>query len=45
MPSAGAVTANGVAIATRDGATITDEATLTITATEAAEIVLVDVLA
>lgn len=45
VPSTGAVTANGVPIATRDGATITDEPTLTITATEAAEIVLVDALA
>jgi len=34
-----------VAIGTRDGATIAEETTLTITATEAAEIVLVDALA
>jgi redox-sensitive bicupin YhaK (pirin superfamily) len=43
VPSTGAVTVNGVAVGTRDGATISDEAELLITATEDAELVLVDV--
>ncbi len=42
-PASGAVTVNGVAVATRDGAAITGETELAITATEAAELVLVDV--
>ena len=45
VPSIGTVTVNGVAVDTRDGATIADEASITITAGVAAEIVLVDVLA
>ena len=44
VPSAGAVTVNGTLVATRDGATIADEAQVTIAAGEGAEIVLVDVL-
>jgi len=43
VPSTGAVTVNGVTVATRDGATISDAGPLSITATEDAEIVLVDV--
>jgi redox-sensitive bicupin YhaK (pirin superfamily) len=38
----GAVTVNGVALGTRDGAAITGETVLTITATEDAELVLVE---
>ena len=38
----GAVTVNGVALGTRDGAAVTGEAALAITATEAAELVLVE---
>ncbi len=38
----GAVTVNGVALGTRDGAAVTGEAALTITATEDAELVLVE---
>jgi redox-sensitive bicupin YhaK (pirin superfamily) len=38
----GSVTVNGVALDARDGAAIKDEATLTITASEDAEVVLVD---
>ena len=45
VPSTGTVTINGTTVATRDGATITDEAKITITASQPAEIVLVDVLA
>ena len=44
VPSTGSVTVNGTKVNTRDGATITDEGTLTITADETAEVVLVDVL-
>jgi redox-sensitive bicupin YhaK (pirin superfamily) len=43
VPATGAVTVNGVAVNTRDGATITGETELAITATEDAEVVLVDV--
>jgi quercetin 2,3-dioxygenase len=43
VPASGAVTVNGVAVGTRDGAAITDETELAITATEDAELVLVDV--
>ena len=44
VPSTGSVTVNGTKVNTRDGATISDEGTLTITADETAEVVLVDVL-
>ena len=44
VPSAGSVTVNGTPVSTRDGATITAETQLTISASEAAEIVFVDVL-
>jgi redox-sensitive bicupin YhaK (pirin superfamily) len=44
VPSTGSVTVNGTKVNTRDGATITGEDTLTITADESAEVVLVDVL-
>ena len=43
MPASGAVTVNGVMLGTRDGAAVRDETGLAITATEDAEIVLVDV--
>jgi redox-sensitive bicupin YhaK (pirin superfamily) len=43
VPATGAVTVNGVAVNTRDGATITGENELAITATDDAEVVLVDV--
>lgn len=43
VPAKGAATVNGVAVSTRDGAAIADESTLTVTATEDAELVLVDV--
>jgi quercetin 2,3-dioxygenase len=43
VPATGAVTVNGVALSTRDGAAITGETELEITATEDAEVVLVDV--
>lgn len=43
VPATGRVTVNGVAVNTRDGATITGETTLTITAIEESEVVLVDV--
>lgn len=43
VPATGAVTVNGVAVNTRDGATITGETTLEIVATEDAEVVMVDV--
>ena len=43
VPATGAVTVNGVAVHTRDGATITDETELRIEATEDAEVVVVDV--
>lgn len=45
VPSTGAVTVNGTQVATRDGATISGEDELVITATEDAELVLVDVTA
>ncbi len=45
VPATGAVTVNGVAVNTRDGAAIRDEAELTITAKEDAELVLVEVKA
>jgi redox-sensitive bicupin YhaK (pirin superfamily) len=45
VPSTGAVTVNGIAVNTRDGATISGEGELAITATADAEIVLVDVTA
>ena len=45
VPSTGTVTVNGVAVNTRDGATITGEDVVAITATEDAELVLVDVAA
>lgn len=38
----GSVTVNGVALGTRDGAAVTDESALTITASEDAEVVLVE---
>ncbi|MCX7376375.1 MAG: pirin family protein [Alphaproteobacteria bacterium] len=44
VPSTGSVTVNGTKVNTRDGATITGEDILTITADETAEVVLVDVL-
>ncbi len=44
VPATGAVTVNGTTISTRDGAAITGETDLTITATEDAEVVLVDVV-
>jgi hypothetical protein len=43
VPASGAVSVNGVAVGTRDGAAITGETELAITATEDAELVLVDV--
>jgi quercetin 2,3-dioxygenase len=43
VPATGSVTVNGVALSTRDGAAITGETELEITATEDAEVVLVDV--
>ncbi len=42
VPAAGRVEVNGVALETRDGAAITDETVLKITALEDAELVLVD---
>lgn len=42
VPATGLVTVNGVAVGTRDGAAVQDEAELIITATEAAEVVLVE---
>lgn len=45
VPATGAVTVNGVPVNTRDGATITGEAAVEITATEDAELVMVDVAA
>ena len=42
VPAAGAVEVNGVALNARDGAAIVDEATVTITATVDAELVMVD---
>ena len=43
VPASGSVTANGVHIGTRDGAAISDERKITLTASENAEIVLVEV--
>jgi redox-sensitive bicupin YhaK (pirin superfamily) len=43
VPAKGAVTVNGVALGERDGAGIVDEASIAITATEDAELVLVEV--
>jgi redox-sensitive bicupin YhaK (pirin superfamily) len=45
VPAVGAVTVNGVPVATRDGAAIAGEEAVEITATEDAELVLVDVAA
>ena len=42
VPAAGAVEVNGVRLGHRDGAAITDEAVLIVTALEDAEVVLVD---
>ena len=44
VPATGAVTVNGMAVNTRDGATIVGETELEITATEDAEVVMVDVV-
>ena len=43
VPARGAVTVNGVALNARDGAGIVDEKTIEITASEDAELVLVEV--
>jgi redox-sensitive bicupin YhaK (pirin superfamily) len=45
VPAKGAVTVNGVVVGPRDGAGIRDEAEIAITATEDAELVLVEVAA
>jgi redox-sensitive bicupin YhaK (pirin superfamily) len=45
VPATGAITVNGVAVGARDGAAISDEDSVTIAATEAAELVVVDVAA
>jgi redox-sensitive bicupin YhaK (pirin superfamily) len=45
VPATGALVVNGVVVSTRDGVTITGEDVLEITATEDAEVVLVDVAA
>ena len=45
VPASGLVTVNGVEVNTRDGAAITAEPALTITARETAELVLVDIAA
>ena len=42
VPATGSVEVNGVTLKARDGAAIRDEATLTVTALEDAELVLVD---
>jgi redox-sensitive bicupin YhaK (pirin superfamily) len=42
VPATGSIEVNGVALGARDGAAITDEAQITVTANEDAEIVLVD---
>ena len=42
VPATGSIEVNGVTLKTRDGAAIRDEATLTVTALEDAELVLVD---
>ena len=44
VPASGAVTVNGIAVNTRDGATIAAETDLEITATADAEVVMVDVV-
>ena len=44
VPASGAVTINGVAVNTRDGATVVGESELEIIATEDAELVMVDVV-
>jgi redox-sensitive bicupin YhaK (pirin superfamily) len=44
VPATGAVTVNGVAVGTRDGAAVTGETDLIITATDDSELVLVDVV-
>lgn len=43
VPSTGTLSVNGVAVGTRDGVTVSDESAITITATEDAEVVLVEV--
>jgi redox-sensitive bicupin YhaK (pirin superfamily) len=43
VPASGSVTVNGVDVSPRDGATITGETELIITASTDAEIVLVDI--
>jgi redox-sensitive bicupin YhaK (pirin superfamily) len=43
VPASGAVTVNGVAVGARDGAAIADEREVVVTATEPAEVVLVNV--
>ena len=45
VPATGRITVNGVEVGTRDGVSVTDEPSLTITASETAELVLVDVVA
>jgi hypothetical protein len=45
VPATGTVEVNGVKVGTRDGAAISGEAELTITATEPSDVVLVDVAA
>jgi quercetin 2,3-dioxygenase len=45
VPATGSVTVNGVAVGSRDGAAITDEAELTVVANEDCELVIVDVAA
>ena len=45
VPAKGAVTVNGVAVGARDGVAIRDEAEIAVTATEDAELVLVEVAA
>ncbi|WP_135465981.1 pirin family protein [Crenalkalicoccus roseus] len=45
VPARGAVTVNGLALGARDGAAIRDEAEIAITASEAVELVLVEVAA
>jgi redox-sensitive bicupin YhaK (pirin superfamily) len=43
VAATGAITVNGVPAGTRDGVSVTDEATVTITATEDSDVVMVDV--
>lgn len=43
VPPKGALSINGVAVANRDGAAVADEASITVTATEDAEVVMVEV--